>query len=277
MKSLLRNSRALSPVASAIILIVVTITVSILVAAWMGALTFTFVKTYPHLDLKVSPPGYPQIGGSWSLSVYKGNFTEEHPVYELAENATVVVDLLTKTNTVETYVLLTDEEGMTSFQYLEEHSEVCFQAFLKGFKASDRIALYQRYVPPDTLSWLSSFSVGCLGLALGGGRYLAGSRKSLFNRTLNWTLLCIMSISSFILASTIYSFLFKSTWWGFPSEIIGPVVTFETLKYSAFVSVLLYLFVTFLLYLSYTKESKSRKLAKGSKKRPAKKKASAKD
>jgi len=45
MKRLLRSKKALSPVVAAIILIAVTVAVSIAVAAWMGALTFTFMGT----------------------------------------------------------------------------------------------------------------------------------------------------------------------------------------------------------------------------------------
>jgi flagellin-like protein len=40
-----KHRKALSPVVAAIILIAVTVAVSIAVAAWMGALTFTFMKT----------------------------------------------------------------------------------------------------------------------------------------------------------------------------------------------------------------------------------------
>jgi flagellin-like protein len=43
MKRLLKSRKALSPVVAAIILIAVTVAVSIAVAAWMGALTFTFM------------------------------------------------------------------------------------------------------------------------------------------------------------------------------------------------------------------------------------------
>jgi flagellin-like protein len=43
MKKLWRSRKALSPVVAAIILIAVTVAVSIAVAAWMGALTFTFM------------------------------------------------------------------------------------------------------------------------------------------------------------------------------------------------------------------------------------------
>ncbi len=45
MKKLWRNRKALSPVIAAIILIAVTVAVSIAVAAWMGALTFTWMGT----------------------------------------------------------------------------------------------------------------------------------------------------------------------------------------------------------------------------------------
>lgn len=45
MRKLLKSKKALSPVVAAIILIAVTVAVSIAVAAWMGALTFTWMKT----------------------------------------------------------------------------------------------------------------------------------------------------------------------------------------------------------------------------------------
>jgi flagellin-like protein len=45
MKRLFKSRKALSPVVAAIILIAVTVAVSIAVAAWMGALTFTFMQT----------------------------------------------------------------------------------------------------------------------------------------------------------------------------------------------------------------------------------------
>ena len=45
MRRLFKSKKALSPVVASIILIAVTVAVSIAVAAWMGALTFTFMKT----------------------------------------------------------------------------------------------------------------------------------------------------------------------------------------------------------------------------------------
>jgi flagellin-like protein len=59
MKKLLKSKKALSPVVAAIILIAVTVAVSIAVAAWMGALTFTFMKTE---ELKITSVTFPAAG-----------------------------------------------------------------------------------------------------------------------------------------------------------------------------------------------------------------------
>ena len=60
MKRLLRSRKALSPVVAAIILIAVTVAVSIAVAAWMGALTFTFMG-YEKLEIT-------QVKWTWGTS-----------------------------------------------------------------------------------------------------------------------------------------------------------------------------------------------------------------
>jgi len=231
----------------------------------------------PRLDLRVSPPGYPEIGSFWSIIIFKIDFNEGRSVYSHAENATVIVEVLTKTNMFETYQFLTDSEGRASFQYLEKYSEVCFHSFLDKYEPSDKMVLNQRYVSQDTLTWLLSFSGTSLALASGSGSYLGRKRKFSFNRILNWTLLCIISISSFILIFAIHSFLFKGTLWGFPSEIIASVVTFETLKYLAFVTVLLYVFAAFLFYIDRTKQNENRKPTKRQRRKSTREKASAKD
>ncbi len=64
MKRLFRSKKALSPVVAAIILIAVTVAVSIAVAAWMGALTFTFMKTE---ELKITNVQF--SAGTITLSV----------------------------------------------------------------------------------------------------------------------------------------------------------------------------------------------------------------
>ncbi|NIO38468.1 hypothetical protein GTO27_12340 [Candidatus Bathyarchaeota archaeon] len=56
---ILKNRKALSPVVASIILIAVTVAVSIAVAAWMGALTFTFMGTE---ELKITDLGFSTPG-----------------------------------------------------------------------------------------------------------------------------------------------------------------------------------------------------------------------
>ena len=57
---ILKNKKALSPVVASIILIAVTVAVSIAVAAWMGALTFSFMGsssvTITNVDFETATP-----------------------------------------------------------------------------------------------------------------------------------------------------------------------------------------------------------------------------
>ncbi|MGC8939401.1 MAG: archaellin/type IV pilin N-terminal domain-containing protein [Candidatus Bathyarchaeia archaeon] len=57
---MLKSKKALSPVVASIILIAVTVAVSIAVAAWMGALSFSFMSGGESL----------QVGTPWGWSAY---------------------------------------------------------------------------------------------------------------------------------------------------------------------------------------------------------------
>ena len=57
MKNFKRSKKALSPVVASIILIAVTVAVSIAVAAWMGALSFSFMNNGEQVQLG-SPYGW---------------------------------------------------------------------------------------------------------------------------------------------------------------------------------------------------------------------------
>ena len=69
MKKLFRSKKALSPVVAAIILIAVTVAVSLAVAAWMGALTFTFMKSE---ELKITRAAF-STSNSTLVTVYVTN------------------------------------------------------------------------------------------------------------------------------------------------------------------------------------------------------------
>jgi flagellin-like protein len=57
LEKLFKNKKALSPVVASIILIAVTVSVSIVVAAWMGTLTFSF--TNPTYKIEVTKVEFP--------------------------------------------------------------------------------------------------------------------------------------------------------------------------------------------------------------------------
>jgi len=74
---ILKNSKALSPVVASIILIAVTVAVSIAVAAWMGALSFSFMGGQEQL----------QSGTPWGWSASSVNVTVANP-----GGSTVIID-----------------------------------------------------------------------------------------------------------------------------------------------------------------------------------------
>jgi len=65
---IIRSRKALSPVIATIILIAVTVAVSIAVAAWMGALTFSFMSSGEQMQLG-SPYGWYNGGNTVYLRV----------------------------------------------------------------------------------------------------------------------------------------------------------------------------------------------------------------
>ena len=79
MKKLFKSKKALSPVVAAIILIAVTVAVSIAVAAWMGALTFTFMSTE---QLKITNVEF-LTGGSYINVTIKNTGTSPVTVSEI--------------------------------------------------------------------------------------------------------------------------------------------------------------------------------------------------
>jgi flagellin-like protein len=69
---ILRSKKALSPVVASIILIAVTVAVSIAVAAWMGALTFSFMGT-EQLTVQKIRWGTSGLGGAGTFTLYVNN------------------------------------------------------------------------------------------------------------------------------------------------------------------------------------------------------------
>jgi len=89
MRKIFKSKKALSPVVAAIILIAVTVAVSIAVAAWMGALTFTFMKTE---ELKVQSHTWATNRTSITLTV-KNTGTGALTISEVRVNDNIVANV----------------------------------------------------------------------------------------------------------------------------------------------------------------------------------------
>ena len=106
---ILKSKKALSPVVASIILIAVTVAVSIAVAAWMGALTFSFTKTE---ELKV-------VGYEWvdddKINLTVTNTGPADLVISGAQiddvSTTWEAGATTLTKGKSTYVLITNADG----------------------------------------------------------------------------------------------------------------------------------------------------------------------
>jgi flagellin-like protein len=115
MNKLLKSRRALSPVIASIILVAVTVAVSIAVAAWMGALTFSFTKTdqfqvnsvvfvgsspYTSINMSIQNTG----SGSWTIST---NPAQVNTFLNFTVAATGTANTLTAAPSKTIYVKLT--------------------------------------------------------------------------------------------------------------------------------------------------------------------------
>ena len=114
MRKIFKNKKALSPVVAAIILIAVTVAVSIAVAAWMGALTFTFMKTE---ELKVQSHTWATDRTSISITV-KNTGTGAMTLSEWRVNDAVVTAnpaTITLDAGTPTIVIVSPPSGLTAF------------------------------------------------------------------------------------------------------------------------------------------------------------------
>lgn len=89
---ILKCKKALSPVVASIILIAVTVAVSIAVAAWMGALTFSFMGTEQLTLSKITWSG----NTSFNITVINTG-TKDVSINQIAVNYAVVTTTITPT------------------------------------------------------------------------------------------------------------------------------------------------------------------------------------
>ena len=85
--------------------------------------------TLPSLKLEISPPGYPQPGGSWHIVVWE--LCKDKEGWCKSAGATVVM-----TTDLGKYYLTTNNEGEITVHYRKEYGKVSFQAFKPEYVSS---------------------------------------------------------------------------------------------------------------------------------------------
>jgi hypothetical protein len=191
-----------------------------------------YIGTNPHLDLQVSPPGYPPVGNFWRINVYIVNETSGGPIFQPGVNSTVVVTL-SMNGWPEQHELQTDQHGIASFQFLSQYTDIAFEAHHPQLPPSHRLVLSSYYVSPevvDTFLTYNAFSV--LG-TLGSG-FLISSQQSnrlrVWRKLRKWVLVVVFCLFSFVTLVSAYARLFQSTPWGYPENIVGSFITFSLIK-----------------------------------------------
>ena len=96
---ILRSRKGLSPVVASIILIAVTVAVSIAVAAWMGALTFSFMGSSSLTITNVAFSGASGAGANNIILTVKNTGTKQVTLGQIKVN-NVIADISNATNTL---------------------------------------------------------------------------------------------------------------------------------------------------------------------------------
>ena len=124
----MRNMKALSPVVASIILITVTVGVSIGVAWWMGALTFSFIETKETIVIAV-----PQFAGASHAHAWIDLYADSKTPLALPFNLTFRSSLKSFVLKVEYFNQTTyyDSSNVTIYQFLKVGSEQQFIVNLK--------------------------------------------------------------------------------------------------------------------------------------------------
>lgn len=188
----------------------------------------------PFLDIGVSPPGYPQVGDSWVITVYLVNLSSSTGklVYILVNNATVVVTVNADGQRI-IHELKTDAQGQTTFEYAQGYSDIAFQAFNAELSPSIVFVLSERYVSSDIINQLLAsnflFDIASMGSSIvfklkKSGR--AGRWKIAPTIFQGISIFCFSVVTLFSLSSK----LFQGSAWGYPENVWNDLITVSGLK-----------------------------------------------
>lgn len=188
----------------------------------------------PFLTLQVSPPGFPKVGQSWTVTVFLANESYEgHPVFEKVLDAKVFVTVRSG-DWEDVYNVPINSNGEATFQYLREYDSVAFQAQYNDSITSKKVVLSTYYVPSELVDTMLIYNVLPLIGTVASNFLLKPSSES--KRGILKNIPRIIAVFTFILLAfvtlaALYSKVFEGTEWGYPENIANSFVTFTGLRF----------------------------------------------
>jgi hypothetical protein len=194
-------------------------------SSWHNIGSFNLTVVVLGIDLEVSPPGYPVVGNSWTIQAFFTNVSSGILRYCPLPNCTVLVYVKTD-QWSRTYQLTTDENGLTTFQYLPEYTDVAFQA-LAGNYASQKVVFSTNFVSSTTLGEMLSINA-VLSLPSAWGSLVVAKKKwkSLLRGLFMASLISFLLVTFFAL----YSLFWLGSSWGYPNAVIDGVITMSSME-----------------------------------------------
>ncbi len=190
----------------------------------------------PYLDIRVSPSGYPPFGETWTINVYIVDTTPALPKFQPALNSTVIVTVSSK-GSEQTCDLPVDENGRASFQFLPEYRDIAFHATRPGLPPSEKIVLSEHFVSSEVVDSLLAYNI--FVPAIGSPIMALKIRRERIGKLAILTISFIIFSFCFVGLVSLYSKLFQYTIWGYPNNIAGGFITFDSLIYISYLATVL--------------------------------------
>lgn len=246
-----KKNLAVSPIVAVILMVAITVILAVIIYAWVSPIER---RAEPHLELQLSPRGYPPLYSEWKIQVWRVNKDIRTPW----NNITVIINVYEdKSDNNKTYSIKTDDEGACKFTYnIKQIHE--FRATAKGY----RDAFYRpktHYIPAENVNHIlelfkvSTFSIIIAALtAITGYNYHKNKRNIQYHkRSLP---LYIITIVSILMVLLLFSGLYLCQKWNDLHTTFGYPINslYHTLQLFSWIITIFIIIIAFMnIYLFY--------------------------
>lgn len=189
------------------------------------------------LEINVRPPGYPEIGATWTIKAYIVSKTVHGPIRTPAKNAEAHMIVYLKDGSSRIDLEYTNDKGEALFCRDPDFVTVSFQAFLSletSVLVTEKVQLTEEFVPAEKARWASDISLFMSLPYVLVGLYVSRERKPSTRRwkAAVWLFFAVVAvvlvISGVLTVSSIAWMFYAGTAWGYPKNILGDMMAYDT-------------------------------------------------